>query len=126
MKILIAEDENISRMVLAAALKKRGHEVVAVENGRKAWEAFQKDYFPVLISDWLMPEMDGPAAVRQIRILEQARGILPASGAKIIMVTAVGEMKDVIRSFQEFCDAYLVRPVDLRELLGHLKTFDLI
>jgi len=70
--------------------------------------------------------MDGPAAVRQIRILEEARGILPASGAKIIMVTAVGEMKDVIRSFQEFCDAYLVRPVDLRELLGHLKTFDLI
>ena len=67
MKILIAEDENVSRLVLAASLKKSGHEVVAVENGRKAWEAFQQDYFPVLISDWLMPEMDGLALCREIR-----------------------------------------------------------
>ena len=52
-----------------AALKKRGHEVVAVENGRRAWEAFQQDYFPVLISDWLMPEMDGLALCRKIRNL---------------------------------------------------------
>ena len=45
MKILIAEDEKISRIVLEASLKKRGHDVIAVENGLKAWEAFQQDYF---------------------------------------------------------------------------------
>jgi two-component system chemotaxis response regulator CheY len=76
--------------------------------------------------DILMPEMDGPEAVRQIRSLEQARGILPTSGAKIIMVTAVEDMKDVIRSFQEFCDAYLVKPVEVSKLLDHLKGFGLI
>ena len=69
MKILIAEDENISRLVLEASLKERGHEVVAVENGLKAWEAFQKEYFPVLISDWLMPAMDGLDLFRNIREL---------------------------------------------------------
>jgi hypothetical protein len=46
LKILIAECENISRMVLEASLKRHDHEVVAVENGLKAWEAFQKQYFP--------------------------------------------------------------------------------
>jgi two-component system, chemotaxis family, chemotaxis protein CheY len=76
--------------------------------------------------DILMPEMDGPEAVRRIRALELARGILPKSGAKVIMVTAVEDMKDVIRSFQEFCDAYLVKPVDVGKLLDHLKGFGLI
>jgi two-component system cell cycle response regulator len=46
LKILIADDENISRLVLQAALKKRRHEVLAVENGRKAWEAYQNTTFP--------------------------------------------------------------------------------
>jgi DNA-binding response OmpR family regulator len=59
MKILIAEDDNVSRLVLASTLKKQGHEVVAAENGLEALEAFQKDYFPVLILDWLTPGMDG-------------------------------------------------------------------
>jgi two-component system cell cycle response regulator len=67
LKILIAEDEKISRIVLEASLKKRGHDVIAVENGLKAWEAFQQDYFPVMISDWMMPEMDGLALCRKIR-----------------------------------------------------------
>jgi CheY-like chemotaxis protein len=67
MKILIADDDNVSRLLLATVLKKQGHEVVAAENGLKAWEAFQKDYFPMLILDWLMPGMDGLALCRQAR-----------------------------------------------------------
>ncbi len=77
MKILIAEDEEISRMVLEASLKNRGHEVVAVENGLLAWEAFQKEYFPVMISDWMMPEMDGLALFRNIRKLPRRQLHLP-------------------------------------------------
>ena len=70
MKILIAEDDDVSRLVLASALKKQGHEVVAAENGLKALEAFQKDYFPMLILDWLMPGMDGLELCHVIRNLE--------------------------------------------------------
>ena len=65
MKILIAEDASVSRLVLASTLKKQGHEVVAAENGLKAWEAIQKDDFHVLILDWLMPEINGLALGRQ-------------------------------------------------------------
>ena len=69
MKILVADDDNVSRLVLASLLKRQGHEVFAAENGLKAWDAFQKDVFPVLILDWLMPEMDGLALCRQVRAL---------------------------------------------------------
>ena len=60
-----------------------------------------------------MPEMDGREAVRRIREMEEARGILSSYGTKIIMTTAVDEIKDVIRCFKELCDAYLVKPIDL-------------
>ena len=69
MKILVADDDNVSRLVLASLLKRQGHEVIAAENGLKAWDTFQKDVFPVLILDWLMPEMDGLALCRKVRTL---------------------------------------------------------
>ena len=69
MKILVADDDNVSRIVLASTLKKLGYEVVAAENGLKALEAFRKDDFSVLILDWLMPEMDGLALCREVRKL---------------------------------------------------------
>jgi len=59
MKLLIAEDETTSLLLLEATLTKLGHEVTVTTNGKQAWEAFQKEYFPVLISDWKMPELDG-------------------------------------------------------------------
>ena len=130
MKTLIVEDDFTARLVLQRFLSRYGECDIAV-NGREAVEAFRMTSecgpgYDLVCMDILMPEMDGPEAVRQIRKLEQARAILPTSGAKVIMVTAVEDMKDVIRSFQEFCDAYLVKPVDVGKLLGHLKAFGLI
>ena len=71
MKILIADDDNVSRLVLASNLKKQGHEVVAVDDGLRAWEAFHNGYFPMLILDWLMPVMDGLDLCRQVRKLQR-------------------------------------------------------
>ena len=51
MKILIADDDNVSRFILASNLKKQGHEVIAVNDGLRAWEAFHNGYFPILILD---------------------------------------------------------------------------
>ena len=55
MRILIAEDDQASRLVLEATLLSLGHEVVSTVDGRQAWTAFQKEYFPVVVSDWMMP-----------------------------------------------------------------------
>jgi two-component system chemotaxis response regulator CheY len=74
----------------------------------------------------MMPEMDGREAVRQVRALEEARGILCPHGVRIMMTTAVDDVKEVFRCFNELCDAYLVKPIDLSELLEKLKTYQLV
>ena len=64
MKILIAEDDPTSRIVLTSVLKKEGHEVMVMVNGAEAWDALQKSDAPLLIIlDWMMPKMDGPEVV---------------------------------------------------------------
>ncbi|HEY2970992.1 MAG TPA: response regulator, partial [Pyrinomonadaceae bacterium] len=68
MKILIAEDDQVSRRVLTANLIKCGHEVIAVSNGLEAWQALQRDDAPHLaILDWMMPGMEGPEVCRRLR-----------------------------------------------------------
>lgn len=130
MKTLIVEDDFTARLLLQKFLARYGECHIAV-NGREAVEAFRSATeggpgYDLVCMDILMPEMDGKEAVKQIRALERARGILSTSGAKIIMTTAVEDIKDVIRSFQEFCDAYLVKPIDVSQLLAHLHALGLV
>jgi two-component system chemotaxis response regulator CheY len=76
--------------------------------------------------DIMMPEMDGGEAVRQIRAMEEAQGTLSTYGTKIVMTTAVNDIKEVIRCFHDLCDAYLVKPIDLAQLLRQMKLYDLV
>ena len=64
MKILIAEDDTTSRLLFSATLRKLGHTVTAVEDGRKAWEAWIQNDYSLLISDWMMPHVDGLAVMQ--------------------------------------------------------------
>jgi len=74
----------------------------------------------------MMPEMDGREAVRQIRAMEEARGILSPHGSKIVMTTAVREIREVMRCFSDLCDAYLVKPIDLAQLVKIMKAHNLV
>jgi two-component system chemotaxis response regulator CheY len=76
--------------------------------------------------DIMMPEMDGREAVRQIRALEEAQGTLSTFGAKIFMTTTVQEVKEVFLCFMDLCDAYLMKPIDLRQLKNQMRAFQLI
>jgi len=130
MKTLIVEDDFTSRLFLQTFLSRYGDCHMAV-NGKEAVEAFRLatengSPYHLICMDIMMPEMDGQEAVRQVRALEEARGVLSPHGAKIVMTTAVNEMKEVFRSFQALCDAYLVKPIDTAELLSQLKSFRLI
>ena len=73
-----------------------------------------------------MPEMDFQTAHREIRQIEESEGAFSTSGVKIVMATALDEVKDVITSFKSLCDAYLFEPVDSAMLWQHLKTLALI
>lgn len=130
LRALLAEDDFTSRLVLQTFLSSFGECHIAV-NGREAVDTFRFGLehghrYDLICMDIMMPEMNGREAVRQIRSLEEEHGILSSFGAKIVMTTAVDEVKEVVRCFHELCDSYLTKPVDLGQLLGLMKSFQLV
>ena len=107
-------------MVLGASLKKRGHEVVAVENGLLAWEAFQKEYFPVLISDWMMPEMDGLALCRNIRKLESD------NYTYLVLLTALEGKTNYLEAMDAGADDFMTKPFDPDQLTARIQVAERI
>jgi two-component system chemotaxis response regulator CheY len=130
MRTLIVEDDFTSRLLLQTFLSPYGDCHIAV-NGKEAVAAFravQKSgkYYDLICMDIMMPEMDGQAAVREIRAIEEAGGTLSSSGVKIIMTTAVDDVKSVVKSFKSLCDAYLFKPIDTQKLLRHITDLHLV
>jgi two-component system chemotaxis response regulator CheY len=100
-------------------------------NGREAVAAFRAAQekgqgYDLICMDIMMPEMDGQTAVREIRALEENRGKLSTYGVKIIMTTALDDVKNVVESFRALCDAYLFKPIDSEKLLAHVRGFHLV
>jgi DNA-binding response OmpR family regulator len=117
MRILIAEDDITSRMILAALLKKDGHEVVETVNGREALDELQQPGAPRLaILDWMMPIMDGLEVVRQIRASQTA---LPPY---LIMLTTKVEKENIITALQIGADDYMAKPFDAGELKARVTV----
>jgi len=130
LRILLAEDDFACRLLLQTFLSRYG-ECHAAVNGKEAVDAFRaamerEEPYDLICMDIMMPEMDGREAIRQIRATEEAYGILSTSGAKVIMTTTVEDVKEVILCFKELCDAYLMKPIDLAELLGQMRLYQLI
>ncbi len=130
MRTLIAEDDFTSRLLLQAFLSRYGECHVAI-NGKEAVEAFRLSLnngrrYNLICMDIMMPEMDGQTAVGEIRALEEGAGILSTSGAKIIMITALDDVKNVVQSFKSLCDAYIFKPVEIAPLLNNLKQLKLV
>ncbi len=120
MKILIAEDDATSRLVLEATLQKAGHEVVATENGRHAWNACRDQFYPVLISDWKMPDLDGLQLCRAIR---QAGG---PSYTYIVLLTSHGGKTNYLEAMDAGADDFLTKPADEEELVAKLHVAERI
>jgi CheY-like chemotaxis protein len=117
MRILIAEDDLTSRTVLEAVLKKEGHEVLAAVNGADAWALMQQEDAPSLaILDWMMPEMDGPELVRNVRSQQGERP------AYIIMLTTKDDKSDIVAALEAGADDYLTKPFDTGELRARVDV----
>jgi two-component system chemotaxis response regulator CheY len=130
LRSLLVEDEFASRLLLQSFLSSYGECHIAVD-GREAVEAFgaaldRGEKYDLVCMDIMMPVMDGREAVHRMRAMEEARGISSTYGVKIVMTTAVTDIKEVIRCFQELCDSYLMKPIDLNLLLSQLKALQLI
>ena len=130
MRILIVEDDMTSRLLLRKMLEPYGACDVAV-NGKEAVEAYRKalesaDPFALVCLDIMMPEMDGQAALKAIRALEESKALLPSRAAKIVMTTALRDLDNVTHAYRELCDGYLVKPIQRDKLVGVLKELDLL
>jgi len=129
MKTLIVEDDFTSRLLLQKLLAPYGETHIAV-NGKEAVEAARMALeagqpYELICLDIMMPEMDGHETLRQVRAQEEARGTLSTRGAKIIMTTALHDIKNVATAYKELCDAYLVKPIDKAKLLETLQQLGL-
>jgi phosphoserine phosphatase RsbU/P len=120
MRILIAEDDATSRLILTARLQQAGHEVVAVENGARAWTAWREQLCPVLITDWLMPEMDG------FDLCLRIRNTAGASYTYIIVLTAHGGKTNCLEAMDAGADDFMAKPPDQEELLARLRVAERI
>jgi len=120
MKILIAEDDKDSRELLSWLLQKLGYQVVATENGKEAWEAYRRGRFRLVISDLLMPDIDGLQLVRKIRAQKQAKYTY------IILITALIGKKDYLEGMDAGADDFVTKPFDPDELKARLRVAERI
>jgi len=117
MRILIAEDDVTSRIVLTKILNKQGHDVVVTEDGEEAWKAMsQLDAPRLIILDWMMPEISGVELCRRVRTLKTD---LPPY---IIMLTTKTEKTDLIAGLDAGADDYLTKPFDSGELRARISV----
>lgn len=116
MRILIAEDEPVSRRLLQSYLQKWGHEVVVTTNGLEAWQMFEQDEFPLVITDWMMPEMDGVDLIRRIRQSERSFHVY------ILLLTARSQKEDVVEGMESGADDFVTKPFDRDELRVRLRV----
>jgi signal transduction histidine kinase len=117
MKILIAEDDPISRKLLEATLKKRNFDVDVTEDGEQAWEILKDGKAPQLaILDWMMPGMDGLDVCRMVR----EKKAFPYT--YIILLTAKGRKEDIAQGLQEGADDYVTKPFNPQELMARVKV----
>lgn len=116
-KILVAEDDLISRLMLVSAIQKWGYEPIAVDNGKDALEMLKSAYPPLLaILDWVMPEMDGIDVVRSLR--KKHGNTL----TYIIMLTTKTEKEEVIEGLEAGADDYIRKPFDADELWARIRV----
>ena len=116
-KVLIADDDLPTRMLLHAAIVQWGYEVVEAEDGEKAWEVLNQDDPPqLLVLDWLMPKLDG------IELCGRIRKNLVFLNPYIILLTQVAGTSNVIKGLEAGADEFLTKPFNVAELRSRLAV----
>ncbi len=117
MRILIAEDDPVSRRVLEATISKFGYDVVVTADGTEAWAVLQGGEAPSLvILDWMMPGLDG------VEICRRVREIPTATPPYLILLTAKSEKGDVVAGLDAGANDYLTKPFDRLELRARIQV----
>jgi len=116
MKVLIVEDDPMSALVLQKTLESMGHEPLVANDGLAAWDLIQKEDIRLVISDWMMPRMDGLELCRRIR--GRGRRVY----TYVIVVTAKRQRKDRVEALHAGADDLLSKPFDQGELMARTRV----
>jgi DNA-binding response OmpR family regulator len=116
MKVLVADDDPVSRRLLQSYLQKWGYEVAVAVNGTEAWQLFEQEEFPLVISDWMMPEMDGRELIRRIRASPRPNYVYT------ILLTARSHKEDLVEGMEAGADDFVSKPFDRDELHVRLRA----
>ena len=128
--ILIVDDDLINRRLLQRQLSPFGNCEIAVDGAeailafRQAWEKSKP--YDLICMDIMMPNIDGKAALKEIRQIEKELGIQDKEKVKVIMTTALDDAGTVIDSYQEGASSFLVKPISRRKLTEELQLLGLI
>ena len=112
MKILIAEDDETSALMLQRTLTKGGYDVTVAHDGIEALAAIKQKPFDALVTDWMMPRMDGIELTRQVRAIVNV----------IIVITALDSVEARAHALEAGADDYLAKPYQLRKVLEVLEN----
>ncbi len=130
MRILIAEDDLVSRNFLNKFLTRYG-ECDLVVDGLETIDAFlmalkDKEPYDLICLDIMMPKVDGVKVLKAIRDLEKQNGVAPEKRVKIIMTTALTDTQLVRTAFDYGCEAYAAKPIDMQKLIEVMEKLGLI
>ncbi len=114
--ILLVDDDIVSRALVEKHLLKAGFKVTSAANGRQALSFFDNQFFPIVITDWMMPEIDGPQLCWMIRQKETESYVF------IILITARDSKTDIVSGLQSGADDYLTKPIHPAELVARINT----
>lgn len=115
MKVLVVDDHAATATLLKRALETMGYEAITAENGEEAWSLLGEGHVPLVISDWIMPGVDGLELCRRIRARVKPRYTY------VVLVTSKGGDEDRLIGLDAGADDFLAKPVDIRELAARLK-----
>jgi signal transduction histidine kinase len=116
MRVLIADDDALSRHLLRRHVVEWGHEVVVAEDGARAWELFTAGEYPIVISDWLMPGVDGLELLRRVRAAPRPRYVY------FILLTALSHTEDLVYGMEAGADDFVTKPFDRDVLRVRLRA----
>ncbi len=120
MTVLIAEDDPASRRLLEKAVQSLGHAVASARDGQEAWDRFEQGNFVFVITDWVMPGIDGLELCRRIRGSPRPHYVY------IIIVTSNSGQEDLITGMNSGADDFIVKPIDRRELQVRMRAAERI
>lgn len=114
--VLVVDDDIVSRSVVEKYLKKADFDVATASNGSEALKLFDQHFYPIVLTDWMMPEIDGPQLCRLIREKKTDGYVF------ILLITARDSKTDIVSGLESGADDYLTKPIHQAELVARINT----